>query len=47
MGSDVGRIAMSRSEVLLRDSTGTADDSFPDDGQVSDHRPVRATIRID
>ena len=35
------------STILKRDANDTDDDSFPDDDQLSDHRPVRAKIRID
>ena len=36
-----------QSAILKRDATDTNDDSFPDDGQTSDHRPARAKIQID
>ena len=35
------------STILKRDANDADDDSFPDDNQLSDHRPVRARIRID
>ena len=35
------------STILKRDANDNDDDSFPDDDQLSDHRPVRAKIQID
>ncbi len=35
------------STILQRDGTDTNDNSFPDDNQTSDHRPVRAEITIE